>query len=162
MPIWTSPTPAPLAGRSLMCPELTRGTGASHCTCPFFKSPKAGIVMKSGNTSQIHGAGRQSRGHRGQFAERAGGGLQACSSSKKLRGLIARAHVRRCAYKHFSLVLCCEGCLYPASLTQRDEAQRIEVQYQGHDKRALCHPSSIPIQFTVSNTFTPRDSRPCS
>ena len=29
-----------------------------------------------------------------QFAERTGSGLQACSSSKELRGLSARAHVR--------------------------------------------------------------------
>jgi len=157
MPIWTSPTPAPLAGRSLMCPELTRGTGASHCTCPFLKSPKAGIVMKSGNTSQIHGTERQSRGHEASSQSGLGVGCR-LSRSKKLRGLIARAHVRKCAYKHFSLVLCCGGCLPHAA--RRDAAHRSEIS--GHDKRTLCHPSPIPIQFTVSNTFTPRDSRPCS
>ena len=37
-------------------------------------------------------------------------------------------YVRRCACKNFSPVLCCVGFLYPASLTQRDEARRIEVQ----------------------------------
>ena len=41
---------------------------------------------------------------------------------------VGLVHVRRCTYKHFSLVLCCEGFLRPASLTQRDESQRIEVQ----------------------------------
>ena len=39
-------------------------------------------------------------------------------------------YVRRFAYKHFYLVLCCEDFLNPASLTQRDEEQRIEVQYR--------------------------------
>ena len=37
-------------------------------------------------------------------------------------------YVRRCAIKHLSLVLSCGVFLNPAFLTQRDEAQRIEVQ----------------------------------
>jgi hypothetical protein len=37
-------------------------------------------------------------------------------------------YVRMCMYKHFYLVLCCEGPLSPSSLTQRGEALRIEVQ----------------------------------
>ena len=36
--------------------------------------------------------------------------------------------MRRCAYGNFFLVHKCEGFLNPASLTQRDGAQRIEVQ----------------------------------
>jgi len=36
--------------------------------------------------------------------------------------------VRMCAYKNFSLVLCCEGFPNPVSLTQRDELPRIEMQ----------------------------------
>ena len=32
--------------------------------------------------------------------------------------------------KYFTLVLCYEGFLNPASPTQRDEARRIEVQYR--------------------------------
>ena len=38
-------------------------------------------------------------------------------------------YVRRCAHGHLSLFLYCGGFLNPVSLTQRDEAQRIEVQY---------------------------------
>ena len=65
------------------------------------------------------------QGPSNQFAERAGSGLQACSSSKELLGLSVRAQVRVLA---LFLVPCCEGFLSPFSLTQRDEAQRIKVQ----------------------------------
>ena len=86
-------------------------------------------------------------------------GLKLALAAKSCVGWV---HARRCAYKHFSLVLCCEGFLNPASPTQRGEAQRIEVQYMVPGKWALCHPSSLTIQFTVPNTFMSCDSRPCS
>ena len=62
-----------------------------------------------------------------QIAERAWGGLQAFSSSKELRELSVRAQARRI---NISLVLCCESFLNTAPLTQRNEAQRIEVRYR--------------------------------
>ena len=59
-------------------------------------------------------------------------------------------HVPRCAYKHPSPVLCCEGFFNPASLTQRDESQRIEVQYRVSEAGALSLKSfTLSIQFTV-------------
>ena len=57
----------------------------------------------------------------------AGSGVHAFPAAKSYVGWV---YVRRYAYKHLSLVLCCEGFLGPASLTQRDESQRTEVQYR--------------------------------
>jgi len=57
--------------------------------------------------------------------------------------------VRRCAYKHFSLVLCCEGFLNPASLTQRDEAQRIEVQYRVSVSALSLSPTALSVYGTT-------------
>ena len=71
-------------------------------------------------------------------------------------------HVHRCAYKHFSFVLCCEGFLKPASFTQRDEAQRIDVQCGvSVSGRSFTHLHS-PFSSPFLNTFTPCDSRLCS
>ena len=59
-------------------------------------------------------------------------------------------YVRRCAYGHFSPVLCCEGfphCegfLSPASLTQRDESQRFKVKY-----RFLVSAGTLLLIFTL-------------
>ena len=39
-------------------------------------------------------------------------------------------YVRRCTSTHFPLVLYREGFLNPVSLTQRNEARRIEMQYR--------------------------------
>ena len=61
-----------------------------------------------------------------QFAERAGSGLQAMPQEH--RASWGWVYLRRCAYKNFSLVLSCEGFLKHASIAQRDEAQRTEVQ----------------------------------
>ena len=53
-------------------------------------------------------------------------------------------YLRRCAYRHSALVLCCEGFLSPVFLTQRDEAQRIEVQ------------SVISVsRFSIFNLYSP-------
>ena len=60
------------------------------------------------------------QGPSSQSAERTGSGLQACPNSKELRGLGVRAQVRVPGMGFFFLVLCCEGFLNPASLTQRD------------------------------------------
>ena len=71
-------------------------------------------------------------------------------------------YVRRCAYKYFSFVLCCEELLGHVSLRQHGEVQRIEVQRRVPDKREIFLSSSLSIPFTVPNTFTPCDSGPCS
>ena len=68
------------------------------------------------------------QGPSGQFAERAGSGLHACSSRKELRFV----YVRRSACKHLPFpVACCEGFLnlnLASLLKQCDETQRIEVK----------------------------------
>jgi len=58
--------------------------------------------------------------------------------------------VRKCACKHFSLVLCCEGFFNHVSLTQRDESQRIEVQYWVSVSQHTDSHLQSPFSFTVS------------
>ena len=76
------------------------------------------------------------------------------SSSKELRELSLRAQVR---VEVFSLVLCCGGFLSPASLTQCDEARRIEVQFRvsvsGRSVTHLNSPFSSPPR-TLSRRAT--------
>jgi len=75
--------------------------------------------------------------------------------------------VRRCAYKHFSLILCCEGFINPVSLMQRDEAQRIEVQYRvsisGRSVSHLQSPFSSPCRTCSRRATRGRALKPpCS
>ena len=97
-----------------------------------------------------------------QFVERAGGGLQACPSSKELRGLSARAQVRVISIYIFprSLLRGFPQSWFPRA-ARRGAAHRSATQGPGN--RALCHSSSLSINLTVlSNTFTSCDLRPFS
>ena len=53
-----------------------------------------------------------------------------CMLAPAEKSCVGWVYVRSCARKHFP-VLCCEGSLNPASLTQCDESQRIEVHITG-------------------------------
>ena len=88
------------------------------------------------------------QGPSSQFAERAGGGLEACSSSKKLRGQGLRAQTRKVK----SRVL--------PHVARRGAAHRSSMQ--GPSKRAFYHSAPLPIPFTVPYTFTSCGWRPCS
>jgi len=123
-------------------PPNAEGLAASLCTKgPHKCKPSQELLPK-----YIEQDAKQ--GPSSQFAERAGSGLQSCSSSKELRGLSVRAQVR---VQAFSLVLCCEDFLNPASFMQRDESQRIEVQYRvSVSRRSVTHlhsPFSSPCRI---------------
>ena len=73
--------------------------------------------------------------------------------------------VRRCVYKNFSLVLCCEGflsVLSPSRSTTRRSASKCvqcRVPVSGRSVTHLHSPFDSPCR---TFTFTSCDSRPCS
>jgi hypothetical protein len=89
------------------------------------------------------------QGPSSQFAERAGGGLQAALQQPAAKSHEGWVYVRRCTLKNFSLVLCCEVYLSRASLTQRDESQRIVVQYR------------VPVSGRSATQLHSQFSSPC-
>ena len=101
----------------------------------------------------------QDRGHQASSQSGLGVGLQAFPSSKEFRRLGLRAHVRVPVFLSCSLLRGFpQSCLPHAA--RRVAAHRKATQ--GLGKWALCCWSSLPVQFTVPNTFTPCDSGPFS
>ena len=115
--------------------------------------------IKSRITPQIHRAGRQA----GAIKPVRRSGWEWAASLLQLYGAAwtectcAGARIRISLSR--SLLLCFPQSWLPY-VARRGASHRSAMQ--GPGKRALCHSSSIPIQFTVSNTFTSCDSRPCS
>ena len=98
---------------------------------------KSGInprdTWSKGQSSQeflpkIHRSGRQAGAIK---LVRRAGWEWAESFALAAKSCLGRMYVDRCAFKNLLLVLCREGFPDPASLTQRDEAQRIEVLLNG-------------------------------
>ena len=96
--------------------------------CFLFRCPR-GLLLLSG----AHGESAKQRA-RGQSAERAGCRPEAFPSSKKLRGLSARAQARRIG------IPCCGGFLIPVSPAYRDEVRRMEVWHWASVRGAVSRP----------------------
>ena len=76
---------------------------------------------------QIHRAVRQA----GAIKPVRRAGLEwAVSCAPAARSCVGGVYVRRRVFSQFPLALCCEGLIKSAPLTQRDRAQRTEVQYR--------------------------------
>ena len=101
------------------------------------------------------------QGPSSQFAERAGSGLQSCTSSKELRGLGVRAQVRVWTFFSRSLLRGLPQSRLPRAAASRTASKcNTGSRYVGA-LPLTSTPHQLLIQFTVSNTFTSCDSRPC-
>jgi hypothetical protein len=142
------PQPALYPLSTCFCVEL-----APQNVCCFIYQ----LNTKSILTSQTHRAGRQAgaiKPVRRAGWEWAAGLLQ---QQRATRAECMCASARKSIFSRSLLQGFPQSCLPHAA--RRVAAHRSATQRLG--KRALCHSSSLSIQFTVSNTFTSCDSGLC-
>ena len=151
--------------------KLGRQTQSVSSFCPKDKHESALLSnrvrnLRRGQTlgttqDQIQRAGRQSRGHQASSQSGLGAGCKLAPAAKSCAGWV---HVRRCAYKHSPLVLCCEGFLHLVSLKLRDKAQRNEVQCRvsvsGRSVSVFQSPFSLPCRTLSCRTARGRALKP--